>query len=1161
MRPFLVVGCGGSGGVTLQFLMDQLSADLNQRGVAKIPAAWQFVHIDVPIAADGTSPGLPPVVSQQGGRYVALGPQAANYLSVASSVTEQLIAAKAYGQLSTWAAHPDRTPVDIAQGAGQMRAVGRIVTLSRLHKVKEGLQGALDDLNAAGVREELADVARTLGGDVEQTRGKPIVIVVSSMAGGAGASMVLDVCRVLSQFDMISTELTALFLYTPEIFDSIDETKRSGIPGNALAMMGELIATQLGAATRDDNELFAALRMGSARPNRGVPFGRVFPIGAKIGESGSKFGNGRLGDIYRGVGRGLAALVLSSEVTNSWSAYDLTNNTSAPGTTEAFGWSAVPKDLQWGSFGFAQLSLGRDRYAEYAAQRLARTAVLRLLQGHRSPRSSQTDAEQLERVATERSGGIYEGLHLPRGSFDTWFDQTYDALVQACGQRVVAAHVEGLLGQASGSAQQWVGYVVSELNARRQKVDEAAGAEAYRVVHGWYEALLVSTQQVLSEAVARDGIPTAVRLLTRLQSDLDSWSSRAREGARLLSADPTALPPEALAKANALKGQLDARHAIVPELRTAYQRAAAAAVKGKVAAHLGDVLVSYKNEMLEPLRRALNDASASLQLAVSSEKRGAGLAQLRTDEFAEWPVTGELVPPRFTQAQNEVLLVKAVEFPTRFDEHITLSARSVAGVPDPSAGDAAVMAVTEIIRDHWETRAAQRRGALLVEQSRWRPSSMARRPDRVDTATTGAAAFRLAVKPDELVQRARDWIARPAGPFNEYVSTTLREYVAAEDLPDAKRQHREQEVAASFRKTLELAQPLVAVDANLVRALHGLEPEVAYKFSEVPFKGFALEAQLRKELEASGADANSVRTYEGALRPGSSTARIDVFGSFTPLAPLTFTSLLRPLAAGWASASMSRQSFWQLRRTRRLPGAVPMTEQHRRAVVGGWYVARFTNHLRLPGESHGLAGVQVYDSAELQDWVSFPQPLIVDDLELERTTSNYLPAVVMSFGLAMAQASAQSTLAPLQPYTVLRRFWDDSASGLAPNDPVSMLAATRYLRTWLAERQSPPGAPSARVTPSVGDAELDRKALLETIYAIREALGRDYRAPNAAQGAEGGGSYSVISRPQDLWAVPFFHEIALDAFVVLGELSQIVAEVDIPSPGGAAADSSVDLAG
>jgi hypothetical protein len=78
MRRFLVVGCGGSGGKTLAYLMDQLRSDLGKDGIDKLPAGWQFVFVDVPSGVDDGPDGLGSVV-QQGGTYVGMGPKGGSY--------------------------------------------------------------------------------------------------------------------------------------------------------------------------------------------------------------------------------------------------------------------------------------------------------------------------------------------------------------------------------------------------------------------------------------------------------------------------------------------------------------------------------------------------------------------------------------------------------------------------------------------------------------------------------------------------------------------------------------------------------------------------------------------------------------------------------------------------------------------------------------------------------------------------------------------------------------------------------------------------------------------------------------------------------------------------------------------------------------------------
>ncbi|MCD2116719.1 tubulin-like doman-containing protein [Rhodococcus pyridinivorans] len=75
MRRFLIVGCGGSGAVTLAYMMDQLRSDLAAAGIDKIPGGWQFVSVDVPTAPEAGPDGLGNV-RDQGGATSAVGRRA-----------------------------------------------------------------------------------------------------------------------------------------------------------------------------------------------------------------------------------------------------------------------------------------------------------------------------------------------------------------------------------------------------------------------------------------------------------------------------------------------------------------------------------------------------------------------------------------------------------------------------------------------------------------------------------------------------------------------------------------------------------------------------------------------------------------------------------------------------------------------------------------------------------------------------------------------------------------------------------------------------------------------------------------------------------------------------------------------------------------------------
>lgn len=142
MRRFLVIGCGGSGAVTLAYMMDQLRSDLAAVGVDKIPGGWQFVSVDVPTAPEAGPDGLGNV-RDQGGYYFGSGPQGDSYAVLDNALSNQLGARNSLDEIGTWAPRdPSAVTVPIGSGAGQYRALGRMITLSKAGGIRDTLQHA-----------------------------------------------------------------------------------------------------------------------------------------------------------------------------------------------------------------------------------------------------------------------------------------------------------------------------------------------------------------------------------------------------------------------------------------------------------------------------------------------------------------------------------------------------------------------------------------------------------------------------------------------------------------------------------------------------------------------------------------------------------------------------------------------------------------------------------------------------------------------------------------------------------------------------------------------------------------------------------------------------------------------------------------------------------
>ena len=381
MRRFLIVGCGGSGGATLAFIMDQLRSELHAAGIETLLGGWQFVQIDVPSAPETGPEGLANV-PEQGGTYIGCGPQGSSYAILDGAVSQRLAAESALDTIATWAPrNPQEVSIPISAGAGQYRAIGRMITLSKATEIHTRLQAAWDALFRVDTISQMSTVDVPGMGKFDPNE-PPLVLVVSSMAGGAGASMALDVCRLLTLVSGLDPKLMGVFMVTPDIFDSLPQSSIVGVRANSLAMLGEIVASQAGSAREHDVRMMRALGHQHGEGEL-IPFARVFPVGRFIGADRTLFGDGSQWAVYRGLARGLAGLMMSGAASDQFVSYDLGNTASPEGDRDLLGWGISAWDvLPWGTYGFASLSMGRDRYAEYAAQRLARSCVDKLLFGH-----------------------------------------------------------------------------------------------------------------------------------------------------------------------------------------------------------------------------------------------------------------------------------------------------------------------------------------------------------------------------------------------------------------------------------------------------------------------------------------------------------------------------------------------------------------------------------------------------------------------------------------------------------------------------------------------------------------------------------------------------------------------------------------------------------
>ncbi len=1061
LQKFLIVGCGGSGGATLRYLMDQLRADLRHLGVDSLPAAWQFVHIDAPATPD-VGPGTLGSITDLGGRYVSVSSPQNSYLATWRSVAARMERNHALPSLIGWAPSDPRKAnnVPVTNGAGQYRAIGRMLTLPYLRVMHEQLDTAYKALQQPTAWGEMP--SRLHSGNQAV-----IPIVVSSMAGGAGAGIFLDACRLVGKLHGIESSNLGLFLYTADVFNELPESARSGVEGNALGSLGEIIA----AAARTGEPLEQEMLAAQGLPQVGMdsaPFGRVFPIGAMVGGDGAIFGDGTMHGIYRGLGRALAGIMMSEQATDNYVNRILANRNPADTDTRHLGWAQSPADFTWGSMGYASVSLGRDRYEEYAAQRLSRLAVDHLMAGHRDPGSQLPDTEQLAALIDAQLPYVLPGIGLghPGQGTGQWFQTEAfpDSVVEPIA-RVSLADVLTAIGKDGGPALHWYGIVASRLAASRSGIRQMVDERVYAWAESWATRLEESVQTQFCDAAARYGLPYARALTARLRAYCEGLAeSLAQAGA--VELDPVSVDAGLETRVHQLgRTEVGPGHPLVTEV----SRNLMASTRGyavRYAARLGArVLSSFANDVLTALESAASDGLVELEHATTKAASQAGLAHVVSTTYRDWPTEAAAPPARFDEAVNEVLVTSSAEFPSQFAADVQASVPAAAGVYT----DAVRQVRFEVIRGRWETTGG-RIGEIeiLTRAARWRAQVLSHNSgDRTPTPAS-RPRYRLAVSTREVLDRARLWLDRPGQPFTVFSRQSLSDYLNDPRLADAERADRQERFIRTFFEAMALARPLVGVSPQMVQALHGgQDVRYEYSFSEVGLvdsdpTAAAIAHRLRNDPqleEKSSVDAFTKALSKGDQGSGGARgARIALFGAYPKYSPLVFASLLHPIHQRWTASSPEYlRQIWQWKRTRPLPAAVGMATEDLQATIAGWYLGRALGLVQHPATVKETGPVRVFDP-QAGRWVKFPTLLLSLD-RVPTSAHDWLAVVLASHCFAIAACNQDPTLAALEPYRVLRSYYDNSVDQPRLGG-VELLAGTDLISSWYTDGRWPSGEPS-----------------------------------------------------------------------------------------------------
>lgn len=1111
LHPFLFIGVGGSGGKTLRTLRADLGQRLLEASYAgPWPTCWQFLHVDVPTSADGNEPDLPGQLDEKD--YVGLVPRQIDYRAIDDALVGGRTDGDALRNLIGWRPDPSKVNVPVERGAGQYRALGRAITLANLDAVGKSLRKAIAALNGPQMMADLGAVSRALGAKVVNNPPEPEAVVVSSLAGGSGSGAFLDICDALRAVGGGGwTDESYAVLYAPDVFQCLDPDQRKGIDANALAALCELMSGFWDPEPQSSDFAIMETRgISVGAPQRRGP---RFPL--IVGTKNAQVGFGHQNDVYRAIGKALSAWVSSEHLQNELKSYTAGNWANSALLADSTRLRSYGQEQPLCAIGFARVSLGRDNFATYASERLARTAAERILRQHLADRPPEADPNHdvaIEEKVTGALAAFLANSGLDEQGVDR--NQILDALSPTDRPERLAAVTETVRAQLVRGKEkpvprrQWLAEAIDLLREHQRRFADEEVVYRNERARDWVNSIQERLVSVVSRSVAAYGAPVTERLLNRLRGELNAVLTEFPEEEakyRHHSQRLDELVSGVLQPTNdAITADNPAIVEAIAKGLDCFDYLAEADLRHFAVALVKDLL----HGLVEPLHTAVRTGRELLAV----REVGVGKEQSLVER---WP-TADLVPRRFYPAANEFLLEPVEDYPGLFR---TVLQRS-SSANDPGGAELEFVRHT-VIGSRPTDRDSQR---LIRTHSRWVPAVTG---VQADFGVSSRAQFELLVAPEELVGRARGLIDDRESPVGMVVSESLQDYLDPVRVEPAELKRRLDRFNDAFVQVLQTSAPLVNIDPRVLSRVHDTaEANVSYMFTEIPFPDGTPGYNCVKAVLESRRQWND--DAEQAFTEGRQS-RIDVFSVLaSAYNPVVFESIIGPIADQWSRQSKTadgRAGFWHWRRARPLSTFLPCSPEARLALVRGWFTARLLGELVFNPNDRESMSIWAPDKKKL---VAFPMQLlgapVFDDWER-------LPAVLESMPIALVEYAERASAGSdaLAPYWRLRDLGVD-ARGAHKDYAV----ANQAIQDWIRNGQTAPGGP----TPLVDAAG----PLGEDLAAANERKDRClYSVENWRK--RYGDLVSVPVTPRTFFATNRVVEIQHDLMTALDDLERAISHI------------------
>jgi hypothetical protein len=1005
----LFVGVGGSGGNTVRAIRENLWRELVNRGwTGDFPDCWQTLWIDTISVQDkgGFAAAALPQTS-----YLGLVPSTlGGFNDVKTMIVNQTPQSKQQNVLSGWM--PESCPVPIAKGAGQFRAIGRTIGVSQFSATKVFLERAISKMNSTKASSDLSAIGQLLGMPVSGASAKPTAFVISSMAGGSGSGLYQDVAHMIKLLDSAYDDYTHVMLYGADVFElSISKDMLKSTPGNTLAALAESISgvwsSELSEASQD---LFTKAGFNQTSLKR---FGgkHHWLIGAKnqhasLGASAN--------EIYRAVASSLSALSISPDTLVWFNNYVLTNVFAGSATNLADNSNLkISTNLDhfqpFASLGFSRVSLGMDRFREYASQAITKAAVQRLLWPEYEP--VDPNGPSNDKKIEVRTMQLWEDFRIKSGLNERNPSNDILDYLKPRDDMRFNAFAESAVANAAGKdaahpASVWEDRFARFFTDSQKELINRDKEALLSQAQSWTEEIQDRIAEATAEAASTSGLKVAQRLVSELRGEIEFLTtSELPADLALAQKHITEFRGPLNKLLNIGKKEIPKNDGVIEKAK-AFLRAAANEVtladRIRVAIEL---LTDLDKNFLVPLMSEIETSAEKLKTSTA----------VQGSEFDSFPTLGDSqISARFAPANTDQSLIDYTEFPSLLEEwskqvldgaeqstwQTRLVERAIRGVDYDKLGDGKTQ-------------------TMIRFQPRWAPQNSSFRSSISGSPTTAGFIFRDEYL--EFLEFAQEMLTTKAGSLSDMINMGLRSYVENNSSP-AVTERRRNDFKDKLKAALKYCSPMVEESSGVVNAIHtgGTAGARLTSASAIPFENTPLQKDSL-EIVISFDPSNAEITKPSAFSSSDSIKSIELYSTLTNAKnPAVFDSLMKPIASDWEAKRddpAGRQAFWTLRRTKPLIEAVPAARVQVEKMILGWFALAFIGGRKIDTSEH-LRGpkVSVY-SSEKSAWVNFPHPLL--GLPENHQDHDYLPSVLLSLSLALVEINANPSLAPLDAYSAL----------------------------------------------------------------------------------------------------------------------------------------------